>query len=134
MAAMTAPDSTTALAYIGDAVYEVHIRERILRKTNTNADAMHKMSVRYVSAEAQAKILKKIYDELSEHEQELVKRARNHKISSKPKNADPVTYKLATAFEALIGYLYMTDDKERMDEILRLAADAAEQVEGNEQS
>jgi len=126
--------NTTALAYIGDAVYEVYIRGRIIESGQINADAMHKMSVRYVSAEAQSKILKKISDCLDEKEHDLVKRARNHKISSKPKNAGPVTYKLATAFEALIGYLYMTGDKSRLDEILNMAAAAAENGEKNERS
>ena len=123
---MDTPVNTTALAYIGDAVYEVYIRERIIQSGQTNADMMHKKSVAYVSAEAQAKILKRIYDRLGEDEQNLVKRARNHKISSKPQNTDAVTYKLATAFEALVGHLYLTENKERLEEILNFAAAAAE--------
>ena len=126
------PENTTALAYIGDAVYEVYIREYIIGTGQVNADAMHKIAIRYVSAEAQAKILKIIYDELSEEELGLVKRARNHKISTKPKNTSPVTYKLATAFEALVGYLYMTGKKERLNKILMLAVAAAEKREENE--
>ena len=126
--------NTTALAYIGDAVYELYIRENIIKSGQTNADIMHRISINYVSAEAQANTLKKIYDALKESERELVRRARNHKISSKPKNAAPVDYKLATAFEALIGYLYMSGDKERMDEVLSMAAAAADKAGKNEHS
>ena len=118
---MAAPLNTTALAFIGDAVYEVFIRKHILQSVSVNADVMHRAAVKYVSAKAQAKILKKIYGMLSEEEQNLIKRARNHKITTKPKNADPITYKYATAFEALIGYHYMAENYGRMEEILNFA-------------
>lgn len=113
--------NTTGLAYIGDAVYEVYVREGLLKENVSNIDAIHKMATKFVRAESQALVVKTIFDNLTEQEQALVKRARNHKISSKPKNADPVTYKLATAFEALVGYLYLTDDKDRLSEILSVA-------------
>jgi ribonuclease-3 family protein len=113
--------NTTALAYIGDAVYEVYVRNHVLQSGRVNVDKLHQMAVQYVKAESQAKALKAIYDVLNEEEQDLVKRARNRKITSKPKNVDPVVYKLATAFEALIGYLHMTDNQNRMSEIISLA-------------
>ena len=130
---MEIPVNTTALAYIGDAVYELYIRKHIIAAGQTNADAMHKMSVRYVSAEAQAKILKKILGGLSVEEQDLVKRARNHKISTKPKNTGPVTYKLATAFEALVGYHFLAENEERLLEIMKLAVSAAENTGGKDE-
>ena len=111
---------------MGDAVYETHVRKRVLESGQTNADRLHQMAVQYVRADAQAAALRLIYDRLSEEEQGLVKRARNRKAATKPKNADPVAYKLATAFEALIGYLFLTEDENRMDEIIRLAFEAIE--------
>jgi len=113
--------NTTALAFLGDAVYEVYARKRVFEKGQTNADKLHQMAVKYVRAEGQAKAIKSIFDDLSEEEQALVKRARNKKSASKPKNADPVEYKLATAFEALIGYLYLEENEKRLEEILELA-------------
>ncbi len=121
--------NTTLLAYMGDAIYEVAIREHVLAKGVPHIDAVHKETVKYVKGESQAKILKHIIHSLVEEEMTLVKRARNRKTISKPKNIDPVTYKLATAFEALIGYLYMTKQEERLKEILALAIKWAEAQE-----
>ena len=118
--------NTTALAYIGDAVYEVHVRNHVLQSGQVNADKLHQMAVQYVKAEGQAKALKAIFDELSEEEQDLVRKARNRKTGSKPKNVDPVLYKFATAFEALIGYHYMADNQSRINEIVALAFAAIE--------
>ena len=126
---MNKPANTTALAFMGDAVYEVYIRKHVMESGQQNADRLHRMAVGYVRAEAQAKALKKIYDALSGDEQELVKRARNRKSTSRPQNADPVAYKLATAFEALVGHLYITGNPERMEEIIRLAVAAIEDAD-----
>lgn len=111
--------NSTVLAYVGDAVYEVYVREHVVRSGEMHADKMHSGAIKYVCAEGQATALKKLFRQLSEKEQSLVKRARNKKITSKPKNADPILYKWATALEALIGYLYLSDQKERMDEVIR---------------
>ena len=118
--------NTTALAYMGDAVYEQFIRERILTKGGTDVNKLHRISTMYVSAPAQAKIIKSIFDDLTEEEQKLVKRARNRKYHTKAKNADPVTYKWATALEALIGYLYLSGDKQRLAEICEKAVEIIE--------
>jgi ribonuclease-3 family protein len=99
--------NTSALAYLGDAVYELFIREHTIGTGQPHADRLHAASVRYVKAKAQAHIIRELFDELPEAEQALVKRARNRKSSSKPKNADPVEYKWATAFEALLGYYWL---------------------------
>ncbi len=113
--------NTTALAYLGDAVYEVFVREKVLSSDSAHVDRLHAKAVKYVRAEGQAYALKNMFDELSEEEQLLVKRARNRKITSKPKNADPVVYKLATAFEALAGYLYLSARTDRLREIFERA-------------
>lgn len=111
--------NTTALAYIGDAVYEVYIRRHVMETGQQNADRLHSMAVPYVKAGGQAYAVKALMDGvLTEEEAALVKRARNRKTSSKPKNADIIDYKMATAFEALIGYLYLSGEIKRLEEII----------------
>lgn len=118
--------NSIALAFMGDAVYERFIREHILRSGKTGADKMHRAAVRYVKAAAQELSLREMLDDLTEDEQVVVHRARNHKITSKPKNADPLTYKMATAFEALLGYLYLSGQSERLAELMERAAQTVE--------
>ena len=118
--------NSIALAFMGDAVYERFIRERILRSGKTGADKMHRAAVRYVKAAAQELSLREMLDVLTEDEQVVVHRARNHKITSKPKNADPLTYKMATAFEALLGYLYLSGQSERLAELMERAVQTVE--------
>ena len=118
--------NTTALAYMGDAVYEQFIREHILTKGGTDVNKLHRISTMYVSAPAQAKIIKSLFDDLTEDEQKLVKRARNRKYHTKAKNADPVTYKWATALEALRGYLYLSGNKQRLTYICAKAVEIIE--------
>ena len=110
--------NSIALAFLGDAVYERFIRERIVRHGSVGADKMHREAVRYVKAAAQEHALRAMADSLTEDEADVVRRARNHKITSKPRNADPLTYKMATAFEALLGYLYLTGQSGRIRELL----------------
>ena len=119
--------NTDALAYMGDAVYEQFVRRRLLANGMQRAHNMQKTAVKYVSAVAQAQAVRDMFEELSEEEQRLVKRARNHKYSSKAKNADPITYKWATAFEALVGHLYLIGDTARLNQIMEKAAEAVEQ-------
>ena len=113
--------NTTALAYMGDSVYEQAVREYILKKGSYNVNSMHRLATDVVKASAQAKVIKTMFDELSESEQSLVRRARNRKYSTKARNADPVTYKWATAFEALVGYLYLAEYDERLEWVLARA-------------
>lgn len=115
--------NATALAYMGDAVYEQAVREHIIKSGGNNVKDMHHRATEFVKASAQAHIMKTVFDELTEAEQALAKRARNRKYTTKAKNADPVTYKWATAFEALIGYLYLSDEKERLNYILSKSID-----------
>ena len=114
-------ENTIALAFIGDAVYELYIRENLFEKiSKQRPDQMHKASVKFVKAAAQCESIKRLIAEdfLTEEELALVKRARNHKVATKAKNASMVEYKWATAFEALIGYLYLSEQKERLEEIM----------------
>ncbi|MBE6041385.1 MAG: ribonuclease III [Clostridiales bacterium] len=111
--------NTTTLAYLGDAVFEVIVREKIVREKPGDAGRAHHTAVRYVSAFGQACAARHMLAEgfLTEEEESLLKRARNHRSMSRPNNADPREYKLATGFEALMGYLYLADDRERLREI-----------------
>ena len=105
-------------AYVGDSVYEAYIRTYLVETTNLKPHKLHVNAIKYVKAKAQAEILKKIHDSLTEKEQEIVRRARNTQNHHVAKNADPADYMYATAFEGLIGYLYLAGEKERLDEIL----------------
>lgn len=118
-------NSTIALAFLGDSIYELFIRERLMtsgRGASSHADILHKAAVAYVRADAQAEAINHLFDTLSEEEQALVKRARNHRTATKPKNADAVAYKWATAFEALLGWLWLREEKARAHEIMEQAA------------
>ena len=108
------------LAYLGDAVYEVYVRRYLINKKIANVNDLQKEAINFVSANAQAKYLTEMIDSkfLSEEEIDIVKRARNYKTTSHPKNCDIITYKHATGLEALIGYLDLKEDKERIDEIM----------------
>lgn len=107
-------------AYMGDAVYEKYIREYVIRQGLCKNGLLHKKSIKYVSANGQVKILKRIEEKLTEEELDIVRRGRNSNPHSHAKNADIVDYKYATGFEALIGYLYLTEQNERLEEILKM--------------
>ena len=107
-------------AYVGDAVYELYIRTNLVNTTKLKPHKLHIESIKYVKAKAQADILKKIENDLSEEEKDIVRRARNAENHHLPKNANPADYMYSTAFEGLIGYLYLTKKDERLKEILNL--------------
>lgn len=111
--------NTTALAYLGDAVYEVIVREMIVDRYPQDAGKAHHTAVHYVTAGGQAKAARAMMAQgfLTEEEEHLLKRARNHRSMSRPQHADPKDYKLATGFEALFGYLHLAGEIERMAEI-----------------
>ena len=108
------------LAYMGAAVYEVYIREDLIKKGIAKVEDLQKEAIKYVSAKSQARILKYLLDigYLSNEEIDVVKRGRNYKRGSHPKNTDIITYKNSTGFEALIGYLYLSDKIDRVTEIV----------------
>lgn len=105
-------------AYVGDAVYELYIRTNLVNNTKLKPHKLHIESIKYVKAKAQADILKKLENDLTEDEKDIVRRGRNAENHHLPKNADPADYMYSTAFEALIGYLYLTKKDERLKEIL----------------
>ena len=107
-------------AYMGDAVYEKYIREFVIRQGLCKNGLLHKKSIKYVSANGQVKILQRIEEKLTEEELDIVRRGRNSNPHSHAKNADIVDYKYATGFEALIGYLYLSEQHERLEEILKM--------------
>ena len=121
--------NTTTLAYLGDAVFEVIVREKIVTEKPGDAGRAHHTAVRYVSAAGQARAAKTMVASgfLTEDEERIYKRARNHRSLSRPQNADPREYKIATGFEALLGYLYLADERGRLREI---AAEAVRIVDG----
>ncbi len=106
-------------AYIGDAVYELYIREKLVNSTKLKPHNLHLESIKYVKAGAQAKILKELEPNLTDEEKEIVRRARNTKNHHLPKNAEVNEYMYSTALEGLIGYLYLTKQTERLNEILQ---------------
>ncbi len=106
--------SPLPLAYIGDAVYEVIIRTVVVERANRAANELHKRTVRYVQAGTQAAMIEALLEELTEDEVAVYKRGRNAKSYTVPKNASIQDYRKATGFEALVGYLYLTGQTERM--------------------
>lgn len=106
--------SPLTLAYIGDAVYEVIIRTVVVERANRAANELHKRTVRYVQAGMQAAMIEALLEELTEDEEAVYKRGRNAKSYTVPKNASIQDYRKATGFEALVGYLYLTGQTERM--------------------
>lgn len=105
-------------AYVGDAVYELYIRTYLTSTTKLNPHKLHIESIKYVKAASQAHILETLMPELSEEEQNIVRRARNTQNHHLPKNANVTEYMYSTAFEGLIGYLYLTGQNDRLEEIL----------------
>lgn len=108
------------LAYLGDTIYENYVRKFLINKKIGNVNELQKESIKYVSAINQAKILQDLMNEnfFTEEEITVIKRARNYKSNSHPKNCDIVTYKHATALEALIGYLDLIGRKDRITSIM----------------
>ena len=109
------------LAYIGDAIYEIYIREKLIEQGIQKVEELQKEATKYVSAKGQANILNNLLENniLTEEEIDIIKRGRNNKRSSHPKHTDIITYKLSTGFEALIGYLYLSKNIKRLEEILK---------------
>ncbi|MBR4672333.1 MAG: ribonuclease III [Bacilli bacterium] len=110
------------LAYLGDNVYEYYVRRYLIEQKISNVDALQKTSVNYVSAKNQAMFLEKLINNnyFDEEELSIIKRARNNKGHGHPKNCDIVTYKHATALEALIGYLKLEGKEDRIENIMEL--------------
>ncbi len=108
------------IAYLGDAIYECYIRNKLIQIGITKVKDLQIKAISYVSAKAQAEILTNLINNnyLTEEELDIVYRGRNYKRSSHPKHTDIITYKMSTGFESLIGYLYLTNNTERLNQIL----------------
>lgn len=115
--------NSLALAYMGDAIYETYVRRHLLYSGKVRPNQLHRTGTTYVSAKAQCQILFHMMDQqmLDEEELAVVMRGRNAKSGTVPKNTDVQTYHYSTAFEALMGHLYLTGKKERLEELISMA-------------
>ena len=111
--------SPLVLAYAGDAVHELYIRTLLLSRGNAPVHQLHKRSIAFVKAKAQSDTIHKLMELLTPEEQDIVRRGRNAKSGTIPKNADVTEYKYATGFETLLGYLYIKGDYTRLLELLK---------------
>lgn len=110
-----------ALAYVGDAIYEIYVRDHLIDQGETKPNKLHRAATNYVSANTQAFLIQQMLEEhlLTEEEELYYRRGRNAKSHTSAKNADVTTYRVATGFEALMGYLHLTKQTERMEELIR---------------
>lgn len=118
--------SPLTLAYIGDAIFELVVRTVLVERKNTQAEKLHKAATKIVKAETQALLAEAIKDDLTEEEMSVYKRGRNAKAVTRAKNATMSEYRRATGFEALMGYLYLKGDMERMIKLIHLGVEKAE--------
>ena len=118
--------SPLTLAYIGDAIFELVVRTVLVERKNTQAEKLHQAATKIVKAETQALLIEAVKDDLTEEELAVYKRGRNAKAVTRAKNATMSEYRRATGFEALLGYLYLKGDMERMIKLIRLGVEKAE--------
>jgi ribonuclease-3 family protein len=119
--------SPAVWAYIGDAVYELFIRNRLVTGGPAKTRTLHKQAVKMVRASFQAELAARLEPRLSEEETDILRRARNVKSGHTPFGSDPITYRYSTAFEGLIGYLYLSGRRERLIVLLQLALETDEE-------
>lgn len=115
------------MAYVGDACYELMVRTYLLDK-NLSVNNLHRETIKYVKAQAQASIVHNLEEILTEKEKLIVRKGRNTKTNSNPKNADLIDYKYSTGFEALFGYLYLTKQDERLTEIFQMIIEEKDKI------
>lgn len=115
--------NSLALAYMGDAVFEQVVREHLIRSGRVKPNILHREATNYVSAKAQATIVRELLNTnfLTEEEEAVLRRGRNAKSGTVPKNTDVQTYHYSTAFEAVVGSLYLSEQKERLQELLQFS-------------
>ena len=121
--------SPLTLAYIGDAVYDLIIRTVVVERANRPANELHHITVRYVSAEAQSRIVETLIESFTEEELSVYRRGRNSKPHTMSKNASPADYLKATGFEAVLGYLYLQDKMERVLKLVKKGVESLESLE-----
>lgn len=122
--------SPLVLAYAGDAVYELFVRTLLIGKGNAPVHKLHKQSITYVKAKAQSDTIHSLMETLTPEEQDVVRRGRNAKSGTIPKNADVTDYKYATGFESLLGYLYLKGDYTRLLEVLSISIGQSHDARG----
>lgn len=115
-------------AYVGDSVYEMFIRTHLVNFSNAKPHKLHIEAIKYVKAKAQAELLKKLQNILTDEEKDIVRRGRNTESHHTAKNASVEEYMYATAFESLIGYLYLTKQDERLEKILNRCIEIKQEV------
>lgn len=109
--------SAVELAFVGDAVYELLVRDYIARRVDTNAGTLHRMAVEFVCAAAQSRALDGIADMLTDEERDIVRRGKNANKTPVPRSSSPKDYRSSTSLEALFGYLYLCGRSERINEL-----------------
>ena len=115
--------SPLVFAYLGDTIYDLYIRTYLVGNRIAKVSQLHRASINFVKAKAQADTVRKLTDFFTEEENEIIRKGRNIKPVSPPKNADVMDYRYATGFEALVGYLYASGEHERLMEILQKAVE-----------
>ncbi|KAA0544121.1 Mini-ribonuclease 3 [Bacillus sp. BGMRC 2118] len=125
--------NSLALAYMGDAIYEAKVRHHLLLKGSVRPNYLHRESTKFVSAKAQSYIIHELLNqnELDEKEEAVVRRGRNAKSGTTPKNTDVQTYRYSTAFEALLGYHYLSENIERLEYLMKRSIQLIEERGGN---
>lgn len=121
--------SPLALAYIGDCIFDLVIKNLVLNEGNKPVQKLHRETSRYVQASSQSKMMRRLQEELTEEEHQIYKRGRNSKTVSPAKNQTVTDYRRATGFEALIGYLYLNREYRRMLELVKLGIDSLNEEE-----
>ncbi|WP_026574070.1 Mini-ribonuclease 3 [Bacillus sp. UNC438CL73TsuS30] len=124
--------NSLALAYMGDAVFEIYVRRHLLQSGKVRPNQLHHAATKYVSAKAQCQILFQMMDDhlLTEEETAVIMRGRNAKSGTVPKNTDVQTYRYSTAFEALMGHLYLTGELNRLEELIQKALTYVDEKKG----
>lgn len=125
--------SPSVFAYIGDAVFELYVRQYAAARKSSKSGALHKLVVKHVRAQAQADAARILLSELTEAESDIFRRGKNSNPGSLAKNASPTDYKYATGLEAVIGYLHLTDQKSRLDQLMGRIIDIQVLIEKGEE-
>lgn len=117
--------SAAALAFIGDGVFDMLVREMLVCQGNCPAQKLHNSAVKMVRCEAQAEYMKKLIPLLAEDEEYAFRRGRNHSSARVPKNADVADYRMATGLESLFGYIYLKGDIQRLRELFAIITEVS---------
>ena len=117
------------LAYIGDTVYDLYVRTKLVADERGHTGVLHRLSSKMVNAKAQAQVAHRVFDGMDEDEKDIFMRGRNAKSATVPKNMSVADYRYATALEAVVGYLFLTGQTAKIEDILKEAFDAQDQSE-----